>query len=96
MSRISIGDGIIPVLLARDVMSRMRRPGRAGGIVLKGDMRGREMRRKDMGLRPTADLVLATKGKVMREILRDSGGLLLDRSSAYLRLSLPTASLTVD
>lgn len=82
LCRISIGDGITPVLRARGVMNRMRRLAKVGGIVLEGGMQGREMRRKVMGLRPTADLVLARKGTVMREILRDSVGLQLDRSPA--------------
>lgn len=96
LSRISIGDGITPVLRARDVMSRMRPLERAGGIVLEGDTRGREMRRKGMGLRLIEDLVSGRKRGVMREILRDSVGLQLDRSSAYSRLQLPTRSLAVD
>lgn len=95
LSRISIGDGIIPVLRARDVMSRMRPLERAGGIVLEGDMREREMRRQGMGLRPIEDLVSGRKRGVMREILRDSVGLQLDRSSAYLKLQIPNASLAI-
>lgn len=94
--RFLIGDGIIPVLRARGVMSRMRRLGRAGGVVLGGVMRGREMRRKGMGLRLRADLVLARKGTVMREILQDSVGLQLDRSFAYLRLGVSNALLAVE
>lgn len=59
-------------------------------------MRGREMRRKGMGLRLRADLVLARKGTVMREILQDSVGLQLDRSFAYLRLGVSNALLAVE
>ena len=40
--------------------------------------------------------MLVRKGTVMRGILRDSVGLQLDRSSAYLRLGISNALLAVE